>query len=157
MKRIYSLIAIIVAILVLVTCRKNENSNSNQIEEITFSKDFNNSVSEVNIWFEFNFMSDNKYNNQEIAVRKEIHESYYRGYLLGVEIEKHEIYFKWVNISKEPLKFRLTAYITPPPIEGPHDEPEDTHDDTGGKGLSAQKPWAHLVPHPPPPPGGRGF
>lgn len=114
-----------IAATILMTCQKSneDKPNSDQIEEVTYSKNFDKNLSDENIWFAYNFETNSRLNS-EIAHKKEIVQSFYVGYLLAVQTDKHEIYFKWTKVSADPLEYRLTAYLTPAPQKLSHDEHE---------------------------------
>jgi hypothetical protein len=122
-----------------VTCQKNQKPE--QIPQVTFSKNFNSSLTDGNIWFQYNYTFHNASNNQQIASKKEFVESYYNDLLARTETAKHEIYFKWVLINTAPLQFQLTGYITPPQTK-----------ESGSKGLGTlNMPDPPDTPKPPPP------
>jgi hypothetical protein len=123
----------------LVTCQKSQKPE--QIQEVTFSKNFKSSLTDADIWFQYSYTFHNVSNNQQIASKKEIVESYYGDLLVRTETTKHEIYFKWVLISTAPLQFQLTGYITPPQTKEP-----------ANKGLNIlNMPDPPETPKPPPP------
>ena len=140
MKKIYWLIAVfgMAFIILLATCNKKQASD--QIEKVTYSKNFDNTLTNANIWFDFDFEYISASNNQEIEAKKLIVESFYTNYLSTHQIQKHEIYFKWLNTSVEPLRYRLIGYITPPQTKVTNGRSDGT--------MTADPP---TVPPPPPP------
>jgi hypothetical protein len=118
----------------LATCQKDQKSQE-KIEKVTYSKNFNNNLTDANEWFDVIFTFHNAANSQEIADKKQLVESFYEDFLVSGEKQKHEVYFKWVNINTQPLQYRVTSYVTPQPT-------------SAGIQAGGDPP---LIPPPPPP------
>jgi hypothetical protein len=107
---------IITLVLALVSCSKIKKTEAiGKIGDVTYSKNFSGQLTEANIWVERNFEFHNALNKQDVTDKKEMLESVFTKSLRDLENEKHEIYFKWVEIATEPLEFKVSAYLTPAP------------------------------------------
>ena len=107
---------VMLLVLVLATCSKNQkNEPLGQIGDVTYSKNFSSQLTDANIWVERNFVFHEATNKQDIPDLKERVEAAFRNSLQSLQIETHEIYFKWVEVATQPVEFKITAYLTPAP------------------------------------------
>ena len=139
MRNVRTLIAmgcVIVLISFLATCSRNKKNESfGQIGDVTYSKNFNSQLTDANIWVERNTVFHNVTTQQIVADKKGILEDAFKKALKDVEIQTHEIYFKYLEVAAQPLEFKVTVYVTPAPrkvlsgiqsVEGGTDPPPTT-------------------------------
>jgi hypothetical protein len=102
----------------LVTCNKNHNKSAEeeQIDEVAYSANFNNQLTEANFWFQTHYVWYGAITKQELAAKEQIIEAYITNDLKTKQSELHEVYFKWEKVTlPDHLEFKLTTYLTPAP------------------------------------------
>jgi hypothetical protein len=127
---------IVTLVFVLAACSKTQKSEDlGKIGDVTYSKNFNSQLTEANIWMEPTLVFHDVRTKWDIVDKEELVEATWTNFLRNNEHETHQIYFKWVEVSLQPLEFKVTAYLTPAPkkvksgtqmIEGGTDPPGTT-------------------------------